>query len=310
MTSIIKKRSNKINWLKENEQFTMCEICKIQRTSSTNKMPLTKSTHCHEKLAYSEEKMSMHKSNYHINHTHSCGNIPTAPDQSVFTNKSTPNKSIISTVWHWHISINIFNKWIYRYLLTFFILMYAINCTPILLSNAQIIRSNRTSPAMTQNFNNKIIPNGGSGASSITQKATRNNRNNNIRKEHLNPDVEVNERPSCHSCSLLKEVEADNLRSFKNHILQRLQLDRAPNISMESVTSVSESVLANFYNQHGERYIRRYNRNHEYMDEMMSDEPKNYQTDKNRINEDDDGEDEDEQFFSSTQSIYSFPNGK
>lgn len=294
----------------------MCEICKIQRTTSTNKMPsLTRSTQYHDKLACSNEKMpisSTHESNHHISHMHPCGNIPTTPDQSVFIDKSTPNKSIISSV-HWQFSTKFFShKWIYRYLLTFFILMYAINCSPIRLSNAQILKSNRTSAAMIQNFNNKIISNSGTGASSVTQRTSRNNRNNNIRKEHLNanPDGEINERPSCHSCSLQKEVEADNLRSFKSHILQRLQLERAPNISMESVTTVSESVLTSFYNEYGERYIRRYGRNHEYMDEMMSDEPKHFRTDKNKISEEDDEEDEDEQFFSSTQSIYSFPNGE
>lgn len=288
----------------------MCE------TTVTNKKPLTRSTQCHDKLAFSTENMSIlstHESNHHISHMHLCGNIPTIPAESVFINKLTPNKSIISTV-HWQFSTKFFNrKWIYRYLLTFFILMYAINCSPIQLTNAQILKSNRTSAAMTQNFNNKIITNSGTGASSVTQRTPRNNRNNNIRKEHLNPnhpDGEINERPGCHSCSLQKEVEADNLRSFKSHILQRLQLERAPNISMESVTTVSESVLASFYNEYGERYIRRYGRNHEYMDEMMSDEPKHFRTDKNKIGEDDEEEDEDEQFFSSTQSIYSFPNGK
>lgn len=293
----------------------MCGIRKNQRTTKTNKMPSTKSTQCHDQLTLSKEKMPIlltHKSNYHNSHTmHSCGNVSTTPDQLVFINKSTPNKSIISSV-HWQFSTKYFNrKWIYRYLLTLFILMYAINSSPILLSNAQILKSNRTSAAITQNFNNKIISNSGTGASSVTQKTSRNNRNNNIRKEHANSDVELNERPSCHSCSLIKDVEADNLRSFKNHILKRLQLERAPNISMESVTSVSESVLANFYNKYGERYIRRYGRNHEYQDDqMMGDEPNHFRTDKNRISEDDDGEDEDEQFFSTTQSIYSFPNGK
>lgn len=286
-----------------------------QTTETTNKMPSTKSMQCNDKLSCSEKEMPIlltHQSNYHISHMHSCDNIPTTPDQTVSINKPTPNKPDISNV-HWQFSTNFFNrKWIYRYLLTLFILMYAINSSPILSTNAQILKSNRTSSAAnTQNFNNKIISNSGTGAT-VTQKTSRNNRNNNIRKEHLNsnPDVEINERPSCHSCALQKNVEADNLRSFKNHILKRLQLDRAPNISMESVTSVSESVLANFYNTHGERYIRRHGRNHEYLDEMMSDEPRNYRTDRNKISEDDDGEDEDEQFFSTTQSIYSFPNGK
>lgn len=297
---------------------TMCEICINQRTASTIKMPLTRSIQCHDKLAYSSENMSTllkHESNNHISHMHSCGNIPTIPAQSLSINKSTPNKSTISSV-HWQFSTKFFNrKWIYRYLLTFIILMYAIDTSPILLSNAQILKSNRTSAAMTQNFNNKVNSNSGTAASSVTQRTSRNNRNNNIRKEHLNgnADGEINERPSCHSCSLQKEVEADNLRSFKSHILQRLQFERAPNISKESVTSVAESVLANFYNEHGDRYIRRNNRNHDFMDEMMSDEPKHFRTDKNKISEDDDDdeeEDDDEQFFSSTQSIYSFPNGK
>lgn len=292
----------------------MCGICKNQRPSTTNKMPLTKSTRCHDKLSHSNEKMP---SNHHISHMHSCGNIPTIPTPSAFINQSTPNKSIISNVLkHWQYSTKFFNrKWIYRYLLTLFILMYAINSSPILLSNAQILKSNRTSAAITQNFNNKIISNSGTGASSVTQKTlSRSNRNNNnnIRKEHLNvnPDIEINERPSCHSCSLRKEVEEDNLKSFKSHILQRLQLVHMPNISMESVTTVSESVLANFYNKYGERYIRLNSRNYDYMDEMMSDEPKHLRSNKNKFIGDDEEEDEDEQFFSSTQSIYSFPNGK
>lgn len=281
-------------------------------TSKTNAMPSTTlSTQCHRKPSYRKENIptqSTQKSNYFVIQMDSCGHIPTTLDQS-----RLPNKSIVSPRVHWQYSTNFFNrKWIYRYLLTLFFLTYAINSSPILLSNAQILKSNRSSAAITQNFNNKIVSNSGAGSSSVTQKASRNNRNNNIRKEHLNanPDVEINERPSCHSCSLLKEVEADNLRSFKNHILKRLELERAPNISMDSVTTVSESVLASFYNQHGERYIRRNSRNYDYMDEMMSDEPKQFGTDKNKISEDDDGEDEDEEFFSSTQSIYSFPNGK
>ncbi|KAG4070249.1 hypothetical protein HA402_009812 [Bradysia odoriphaga] len=202
---------------------------------------------------------------------------------------------IISTTVCRQFSTTFFNrKWIYRYLLTLFILMYAINSSPILLTSAQTLKSNRTSAAITQNL----------------QRTVRNNRNNNIRKEHFNsnPDGEISERPSCHSCSQLKDVEADNLRSFKSHILHRLRFDHAPNISMESVTTVSESVLANFYNKYGERYIRRNGRNHDYMDEMMSDEPKNYERDENTVGEDNDSEDEDEPFFSSTQSIYSFPN--
>lgn len=287
----------------------------ICNTSKTNAMPSSvPSTQCHHKPSCSKEKMqnsSTHKSNYYINQMHSCGHIPTTLHQSVSIQKSTPNKSIVSRV-HWQYSTNLFNrKWIYRYLLTLLFLMYAINCSPILLSNAQILKSNRTTAAITQNFNNRIVSSGGSGSSSVTQKASRNNRNN-IRKEHsnANADVEIHERPSCHSCSLLKEAEADNLQSFKNHILTRLQLERAPNISMDSVTSVSESVLATFYNRNGERYIRRHGRNYDYMDEMMSDEPKQFGADKNKINDDEEEDDEDEEFFSSTQSIYSFPNGK
>ncbi len=287
----------------------MHEICEINRRATittNNKMPSDKSTNCHNTHTDSKGKMS--QSNCHI--SHKCGNIPTNPGQSVFMNETTPNISIISTM-HWQFSAKFFNrKWIYRYLLTLFILMYAINNTPILLSNAQIIKSNRTSAAITQNFNNKIISN--SGTSSVTQKTSRNNRSNVIRKEHLNSnaDGDFNERPSCPSCSMMKEVEADNLRSFKNHILQRLQLERAPNISKASVATVSESVLADFYNKYGERYIRRPEKNHENMDEMMSDEPKDFRTDKNKIGEDDDEDDVYSEFFSSTQSIYSFPDGK
>lgn len=271
-------------------------MCEIQRKTE-------RLTHFHGKLSFSEEKMLTQLSQSNCHNNHSFDNISTIPDQVA------SNKSNISTV-HWQYPIKLFNrKWIYRYLLTFVILMVAINSSPILLSNAQIVKSNRTSVAITQNFNNKII---GSTAtsSSVTQKTSRNNRNNNIRKEYSNPDVEINERPGCHSCSLQKEVEADNLRSFKNHILQRLQLERAPNISMDSVTAVSESVLANFYSEYGERYIRRNGRNHEYLDEMMSDEPNNYRKDKNKIDEDDDDEDEVEPFFSTTKSVSIYPNGK
>lgn len=297
---------------------TMSVVYKIQRPAKTLKMPSTESTHCHHKLSHSQKAMKSfeaHESNCHFSHEHSCGNnIPINADQSISVNNSTPNMFIISTIRRQFSTTFSNRKWIYRYLLTLLILMYAINSTPILLTNAQTLKSNRTSSsaAITQNFNNKIISNSGTATGSITQRTARNSRNNNIRKEHFNsnPDIEISERPSCHSCSLLKEVEADNLRSFKSHILHRLRLEQAPNISMESVTTVSESVLDNFYNKYGERYIRRNGRNQDYMDEMMSDEPKNYETNENKVGEDNDDEDEDEPFFSSTQSIYSFPNGK
>lgn len=295
-----------LNKIKRKEQatnsITMSVICNNQRPTKILEMPSTKSKHSHDKLSYSPETMKAPQSNCNHSPSHSCAN--NIPDQSVFITNSTSDISTISIVRR-QFSTTLFNrKWIFRYLLTFFILMYAINCTPILLSNAQTLKSNRSSAATVQNS--------GTATSTIVQRTTRNSRNNHIRKEHFNsnPSAEISERPSCHSCSLRKDAEAENLKSFKDHILRRLRLEHAPNVSMESVTSVSESLLTNFYNQNGDRYIRRYGRNQDYMDEMMSDEPQNHEADGNRVGEDDDSEDEDEQFFSSTQSVYSFPNGK
>lgn len=295
-------------------KITMCKICENQRRSTINKMSLTTSISCHHKESHHKVQLilSKHNSNYHNNHMHTSNDLTIIPVTSVSISQSKPNKSVISNVLHnWQYATKIFNrKWIYRYLLTLFILMYAINSSPILLSNAQMLKTNRTPTTITQNLNNnKITLNSGTSSSSVTQKTlSRSSHNNNIRKEY--PDNESNERSTCQSCRQRKEVEERNLISFTNHILQRLQLIQAPNISMESISPLPESVLSNFYSKYGERYIRLNGKNYDDSDGMMSDEPKRIRTDKKKTNGDDDQEDEDEQFFSSTQSIYSFPNGK
>lgn len=57
----------------------------------------------------------------------------------------------------------------------------------------------------------------------------------------------------CSACRLRKQVEDLSLDSFKTHILQRLHINRPPNVSKPII---SDEVLRRFYSDNGYRYIR------------------------------------------------------